>query len=79
MAATLAASCPRRVRTGQNTEECSASTHLDEKTNEAVDPDPQGHELAVPQGQAHHRQPAQLSPGPEAEGKSYVTMCVQQN
>jgi hypothetical protein len=63
---------PRRVRTGQNKNMrvCGSQKHLDEPPDEAVDPDPPGHELVVPEGQAHHRQPAQLSPGPEAEGES---------
>ena len=80
--ATLAVSCPTVLGKGRAqslSRRCWASTHLDEPPEEAVDPDPPGHELVVPQGQAHHRQPTQLSPGPEAEGKSYVMKYAQQN
>jgi hypothetical protein len=49
-----------------------ASTNLDEPPDEAVGPDPQGHELVVPSGQTHDWQPTQLSLGPEAGGQKQM-------
>ncbi len=57
-------SITERLRSTQGGE---TRANLDEPPDQAVDPDPQRHELIVPLGQAHNRQPVQLSLGPEAE------------